>query len=390
MMQTTSRSAIETRRKCPTRRFLNYDYAGTGLEPVGAALPLAGGIAVHGILAQVLEARGEPEALERIIAAGLEAYRASVVAAGGFLNQLPERVEWLLGEQSCLMEGLVRGWVRYRLPDILAHYDVVSIEQERRAPLAVDFTLPLRLDVLLRAKQGGALVILDYKTMAYEREAWADSLRNGTQTHLYIPAVEVLYGEHVSGVQYEGLFKGARKRGSKGDQERWGDMKLQQSKLCYGYRGPRAEDGSYPWQAEGTTKKGWSKEPIWQHMPVKTWVERYLAPEDLQAMFQTVPPTRPTPQAMREEVEAVVRGEREWAQRVQPLVRLSLVAPEELPEALGRGLEKNRDQCLGYGPDNRCPFWAICTDRTIAADPLGSELFQPREDHHEDTQQEAA
>jgi hypothetical protein len=396
MMQTTSRSAVDTRRKCETKRFFEYDYAGTGLSPAtGAALPLAGGIALHNMMAQALEAAwlrrpGGPRdgkhppfegALDVIIHDGIQRYVEEVKQSGGFLNQPPGHVAFLIAEQSALIEGLVRGWVRYRMPDILAHYDVVSIEQEQRAQLTSDFTLPLRLDVLLRSKVGGHLTVLDYKTHAYERETWAATLRNSSQTHLYIPAVEKLYGEHCAGVQYEGLFKGARKRGT----GRFDDRKLQQSKLCYGYLGPGGV-----WEVDYTKKKGFAKEPVWEHMTVTEWLDKHLSPLDLQVLFQTVPPHRPTPQAMREEVESTARKEREWAQRVAPGVRLSLVAPEEVPAWAGVNLEKNRDACHAYGADHRCALWDICNNRTVAADPLGSELFKPREDHHTDEEAKEA
>jgi hypothetical protein len=383
---TRSRSAVDTRRKCETKGFLEYDYAGTGLSPAtGAALPLAGGIALHNLMAEALlaacETKQVPELfepkLDKIIAKGIAAYTKEVSDSGGFLGQPPEHVQFLLLEQATLIEGLVRGWVRFRMPDILAHYDVVSIEQEHKVRLAVDFVLPLRLDVLLRAKVGGALMVLDYKTTAYERETWAATLRNSSQTHLYIPAVEALYGEHCVGVQYEGLFKGARKHGGK--TTRFADRKVQQSALCYGYLGPGGV-----WETAYTKKKGFEKTPVWEHMSVKDWLEKHLSPQDLQQMFQTVPAWRPTPVAMREEVASVARAERLWAQRIAPGVRLSVLEPEELPAWMGANLEKNRDACHAYGADYRCAFWEVCNNRTVASDPLGSELFVPRQDHHAD------
>lgn len=389
-MAETSRSAVDTRRKCETKRFWEYDYAGTGLQSAsGQSLPLAGGIALHNILAQALLAASvqahvllpfEPE-LDRIIADGIAVYTKEVADSGGFLNQPPEHVQFLIMEQATLIEALVRGWVRFRMPDILAHHDVVSIEQERKAPLAPDFTLPLRLDALLRTKVGEFLVVLDFKSTAYERETWADQLRNSSQTHLYIPAVEALYGEHCTGVQYEGLFKGARKKGT----GRFADRKIQQSKLCYGYLGPGGV-----WETDYTKKKGFTKEPIWEHMTAKVWLEQHLSPADLQQMFQTVPAHRPTPVAMVEEVISTTRKEREWAQRVAPGVRLSLVEPEEVPAWVGANLEKNRDACHAYGMDHRCPFWDLCNDRTVASDPLESGLFEPRDDHHAESEKEAA
>jgi hypothetical protein len=391
----SSRSAIVARRKCKMRRFIEVEWGGHGLSPVGAAMPLVGGIALHNILAEVLQAawmRQEPanaavldsfeQELDVIIDDGLTAYITAVREAGGFINQdkLPASIAFLVAEQSCLLEALVRGWVRYRLPDILEHYDVVEIEREHKVELAPGFRMPLRVDVLLRAKQGGQLVVLDYKTMAYERQEWADSLRNSEQTLLYTPAIEKLYEEPCAGVQYEGLFKGARKRGTKA----FADRKIQQSVLCYGYT-----DGK-TWTTEGTTKKGWTKQAVWEHMAVKDWVDNHVSSEDLQAMFQVVPVTRPTPWAMKHEVLVIAKAERDWARDIAPLVELSIVSPEELPEVLTATIEKSRDACLAYGQDNRCPFWSFCNDRTVAADPIGSGEYKVREDHHAEKEAEAA
>jgi hypothetical protein len=397
----TSRSAVDTRLKCETQRFLGYDYGGHGLAAVGAALPLVGGIALHNILARVLEAAWITASgfrngllteegpvpfdvrVDKVIADGIAEYRTAVGASEGFLNQPADHTEFLMAEQACLLEALVRGWVRYRMPDILEHYDVVSIEQEHKAQLVEGFVLPLRLDVLLRAKAGGHLVVLDYKTMAYERDTWAASLRNSKQTYLYVPAVEAVYGEYCAGVQYEGLFKGARKKGS----GEFADRKIQQSVLCYGYHytphGKKGPTGEAPYfETEYTGKKGQKKIAVWEHMPVKDWLDNHVPPAVLQNMFQTVPVTRPNPTAMREEVAVMARKERDWARKVAPLVLTSIEDPEELPEELGLTLEKNRDACLAYGSDNRCAFWDICNDRTVAADPLGSGLYKVREDHH--------
>jgi hypothetical protein len=401
-----SRSAIETRRKCPTKRFLGYDYAGTGLQAAGLSLPLAGGIVMHEMLAQVLQAawmRRDPAnaarldpfevELDDLIMEGLQAYVAEVRESSGFLNQPKAHTSFLLSEQCYLLEGLVRGWVRYRMPDILEHYDVVSIEQERKAMLVTGLRLPLRIDVLLREKLTGHLVVMDYKSMAYERDVWADSLRDSAQSLLYIQAVERLYDEPCAGIQYEGLFKGARKRGS----GRFADRKIQQSLLCYGYRYTPHDKRGKPtgeaarFETEYTGKKGQEKIAMWEHMAAKEWLERYVAPTELALMFQTVPPSRPTPVAMAEEAVSTTRAEREWAQRTAEGIRLSLVAPEEVPAWMGETLEKNRDACRAYGADHKCEFYAICHDRTVASDPLGSGDFVPREDHHGvETQKEAA
>lgn len=375
-----SRSEVDTRATCETKNFNEYHYGGTGLSRVAQSLPLSSGIALHEANARVLLAGGASPVLDAAIQHGLNAYQEKVLKRG-LQNHPKDLVKFTVGEQRALIEALVRGWVRYRVPDLLEHYEVIEVEREHRVHLAFEVYQNIRFDATLRPRGTNYVVVMDEKSTANESADWAERLRRSNQTHLYVPAAEDIYGMYAAGVQYEGMFKGARRKGT----GKWEDRKLQGSQLVYGYKGP-SKTGVTAYQVEGTTKKGWEKFAVWEEpgLTIADWMDNYISPDVLSGLYQSVPPWRPLESDMEDNRKLLAKREIEWRQKIEPGIKLSLTAPEEVPEWTSKNLLKNREACLKFGGDHRCPMWDICYDRTVAGDPLGSGLYEPRKDHHRD------
>jgi hypothetical protein len=379
-----SRSELDTRATCETKNFTEYHYAGTGITKVKQALPLASGIALHEANALVLESYmvTGTVALDAAIQHGLNGYHEKILKSG-IANADPEHLSFTAGEQKALIEALIRGWRRYRVPDIAEQYDIIEVEKEHRVHLAYDVYQQVRFDAVLQPKSTRYIVVMDEKSTANEGADWAERLRRSSQTHLYVPAAEDIFGMYVAGVQYEGMFKGARRKGT----GKWADRKLQGSPLVYGYKGPDKE-GNTAYQVEGTTRKGWEKFAVWEEegMTVERWMDEFISPDILKGLYQSVPPWRPLDSDMEDNRKLVAQREIEWRLKIEPGINLSITDPAAVPEWASKNLLKNRGACLMYGGDHRCPMWDFCYNRTVAADPLGSGIYQPREDHHADVE----
>lgn len=381
-MLRVSRSAIQSRRQCQHKRFWQYDYAGKGLERRTASLPLVGGQRQHAAHARILMG----ENVETVIAEEVALYGAELHDRG-VNGVLPENLAWLMKEQQTLLEGLIRGWVRFRLPLILDEYEPVACEQEWTVKFADDFELPLRIDSLERHRGTGLLHIRDFKTSAYLRDGWREHYLHDLQTLLYVEAVERHTGEYVDGIEYEALLKGGRRKGTGA----WADREVQQSALCYGYKITTPDSTCY--QSGYTTRKGSSKFAVWEEFSdVADWFDGHLESEVWRELYTTTGLIAPTKAERRMAVQQVVMAERNYAMLVQDIER-SMSAPDhdhdDLFWMLAGRMEPNTDHCYQYGSRHRCAFAEIC-HREVSEAPLECGLYDLRVDHHEQPEETAA
>lgn len=367
-----SRSAIATRRQCPTRRYWAFDYAGKGLERKSASLPLVGGTRQHAAHARILMGAN----VDQVVAEEQVAYREEIEARG-VNGTLPEHLDFLIREQQTLFEGLVRGWVKFRLPLILDEYEPVSIEQEWLVDMGDGFELPLRLDVLERHRGTGLLHIRDFKTVGYLRDGWREHYLHDLQTVLYCEAVERHTQEYVGGMEYEALLKGGRRQGT--DKHGWADRELQQSPLCYGYA--IEQNGQREYQSAYTTRKGSRKFAVWQEFEeVEDWLEGHLEESVWRELYAVSGMMCPTEEEQATTLDQVKRGERLYREALDEIC-LDLHDGESVQAAVAMNLERNTDHCFAYGSRHACPFLDLCF--SPGTEPLeeGSG-FQLRTDHH--------
>ena len=366
-----SRTAIQTRRDCEMKRFWQFGAFGTGLEPVGVSLPLIGGQTGHAALAPIL--MGEP--VDVVIAEQLTRYAEEVRASGvqGFTGDL----DFLIKEQQTLLEGLIRGWVRWRLPLIMEEYEPISAEQEWIVPFADDFQLPLRVDGLLRHRERRTLAIPDLKFISSLRDGWLESKLHDLQTLLYVEGVERVTGEYVEGMFYDSLVKGSRKAAT--ESSPFAGRTLQQSRLCYGYKVESKDAVTY--QSDYTARKGARQVAVWEEMPPEDWWAGYLPEETWKELYSTTGLISPTVDERQMVIRQVVDAERRYAKQ-RYWIEGEVISGEPLTEAVNRHLEPNTQHCYQYGTQYRCPFYSICYEPLVAADPLGSGLYRPRVDHH--------
>jgi hypothetical protein len=389
----TSRSAIETREECPAKRFYNYDYpiegVPTGLSTEEASLPLIDGTWGHTAHARAL--KGDP--VDRIIKDVVKGYKEEVLAHGvrGEVD-----IDNLIREQSAMLEGLVRAWVKVRMPVILDEYDVVSVEEEWSYQLAPGIVQQLRLDAILRRKEDDLLHILDFKFMKYADEIFALKQEHSLQTSLYVKALSEHANEYVGGIMYEGCIKGTWRKDTARSSP-WFDQKVQSTPFCYAYA--LKSGGMTTYQTAYTNRKGYQKVRTYDEMSMKQWVDwlEGYEPQTLTDQFMFVPPISPTPAEMERTIERVAIEEGEYLRKLGKYLQLVADAQkygnDSMRTQAQRYLElhvapQREGACFKYGGDFICPYYGhICNNEN--ANPLEDGGFVPRVSHHEKKEEAA-
>lgn len=372
--------------ECHRLRYLTYHYGGKGLQRTSLGLPLINGDFVHLALARLIQG----EDLNDVLSNLKEKYEAAVTSRG-LAGEVD--IEFLINEQLCLLEGLVRAWVRVRLKEILSEFLVVDVEREMAWKMAPDVTVMLRLDAVLRRKRDGLLFIKDYKTLSaiYDSD-WGKRFEHDSQLLCYSLAAEELYGEPIGGLLMEGLIKGKRAK-DRSQTSPFLDQVIQQSPLCYAYES-RDKNTHLPLY-EKSWGKGTIKVPVWE---LKGGIEAWLTTEwsdlDLQDLFLVLPPIRPVRRDQERWRNQVTAQERNLVLDLAAVKRLHDEALEGSPNdtdyeerweiyyaSLDEYFPQNHNHCFRYF-GHPCAMERLCFTEEIENDPFGSELYQTRVPHH--------
>ena len=337
---------MELRQACEVKRFAAYEWGSTGLEREAVDLGTLTGEWGHAVLRDVL--RGET------IAAAIKQHEPSY------------EDDWIQSEQRSVVTGLTYGWLKFRWPALRADYDLVANEEEWLWEVP-GLPIPIRLDLLLRHREHGALLVPDFKFLKTVPYNWQQVMSNSLQTQLYVEAAEQLTGDFCEGIQYEGLLKGARKSSGSA----FGGRDIQQTPLAYAWADRKGELSlSY--------KAGLMRHPVWERPGVGQWLKQM--PERLwQDQLTSLPPQKPPVGVRRATLQSLVDREAEYRQRLAPVLALPLA--QQFAAALAV-LERRTQQCFRYGAAHKCEFYEPCFFEHPAADPLGSG-YRRRVNHHD-------
>lgn len=336
-------------------------------------LPLINGDFVHLALARLIQG----EDLETVLADLSAKYREAVSSRGvDAQNDFDDT--FLINEQLCLLEGLVRAWDRIRKPAILDEFFVIDVEKQHRIHLADDIVQNIRFDLVLRRKRDGRLFVKDYKTMGavYDGDG-GKKYEHDSQILSYTFAAEQIYKERIGGLLMEGLIKGRRAK-DKSTTSPFYDQFIQQSPLCYAYKVPIVK-GYNDFVYEKSWSRGAEKAPVWE---MKGGVEHWLATEfsdlDLQELFIVNNPFRPVQRDIDRWVRQAVAQERDVRHAHETLDALE---GDDHLDALDVLFPQNHAHCFRYF-NHPCAMERLCFTEEIEADPLGSGLYQKRIPHH--------
>lgn len=343
------------------------------------------GIYVHEALAGILSTGNVEEALM----AATTAYAAEVAQRG--VSGI-EDVEFLIREQTGLLEGLVRGWVAIRLPRLLEEFEVVSVEEEFEWEIAPGLIQMLRMDVILRHKIEKTLFILEFKTVANPGYAWQQQWERNIQFMSYTQALKEHSGEEVGGVMVEGLVKGSRKLETAASSP-FNGRTLQNSPFCYAYR--TSVDGNPFYSPKWHAGKGWTKVALPEEtLSIKEWTE-IMDPDVLREQFVTVPPISPLKEQIARWRRQVIAAESRFqvgldevkaATEILDHMRENADAEtiarwqHKVEETMDFYFPQHDNHCLRYG--SPCSFSEVCFNDLVGEDPLGSGLYTRRTPHH--------
>jgi len=371
------RSRIVARQECPRLRYLAYHFGHTGLEPRTARMPLVAGIHYHQALAEICSGRH----VELAVASAIVKFQAEVIERG-LATVSEEDLQFVLDEQTALLEGMVRGWHHVRYPRLLDEYDIFDVEREFEFEPEPGFVLMQRFDFVVRHRTTRRLRIGDFKGLAFVGDDWSKKQQHDAQWKLTLEGAEAHYGEPVDGVIVEGLIKGYRRKET-AKASPWFGRKLQQSPYCYGYT-----DGT-DFQAGYTSRKGWYKTPVWEVMTPKEWFDRVLTDPNgdfnLADQFVVEPDICPPRHERRRWLRQAIHQELLWAETCEQLKRAQLDMDEDaFSDLLDLLAPQHDNRCVKFGWDNRCPFLeSVCFNEGALADPVGTGEFVPRVPHHE-------
>ena len=269
------------------------------------------------------------------------------------------------GWHTCLAVGLLAGYARAVLPDLLATHEVVWTEQELTLDVeAGSDTLHwmVRPDCLLRQRTTGAYTYLEFKTTGSVSPGGMAQWAKKPQLWLGPWALEQALGVVVEQTQGQGLYKGYLSKGE------W------RSPLVTLYEGPPLVGGV---EATGA--------PRWSHEWKRDWVRRSTAdfPGGTEAWVEAMPLEALKTQFPRPAPVFTNRPAFEAFLRQTAIREREIAWARGKPEALKDTLfAQNFSECTpGFG--SPCPYERACWMPRVGQDPVGSRYYKVRQPHHE-------
>lgn len=399
----TSRTAITTYQACPRKRFFQFHYNTTGIEPRRQAVPLVWGQGLHVGVASLLQGHEPDDAVGH----ALLAYADQCAERDFDIDDL-ESQSFVYREGQALIEGFIRAWAIERLPDFLGTYEVLEVEKEglwqrwaggecatcngTGGESELDNACPdcdglgehivdlaYRPDALLRKKNTGGLYIFNLKSSYAWTERELKSSRYNVQGLSEMAAIEQRLGEKVAGIQDEIFIKGSR-------QKQKDDTYIQATFLVHPWlkSGIISEDDEWAWQyyfekngRRSSLGNSYSRVNVWEHMSMKEWIEmladrRVQDSNGLSELFVTPVPHERNAAELSEWLVQAQHQERRIEQQLRVLNA----------ETLDEFFPMYRHSCFNY--QRTCPYAAICHDR-LSPD---CGLYVPRVDHHAEITQD--
>lgn len=337
------RSGVETDWECPRRHFWNHHFGGRGVTPIGVSQPLTIGTIVH----EAADALLKGEDLDSLIPTINTKVRTLHVP-----QECLDPGEFHY-EQAMLVGGMLRGFALKMLPLILREYEPIRFEKEAyyEHPSNPELVFVCRPDVIMRHRDRGTYVYVEWKTVSNPSLSWLLSWGRAIQLHAGAFAASAMYDLPVTECLVIGFDKGRF-------QEGW-----QRSPWCYHWR-KRSTGEIFP-----TYKSGWERTANWKVEGVYDPLE-HLPHDDVLGLY---PMTQPI---------SVHEG------LVQDFFAAQQVRQHEIQDALlvsnevefNRVFPRHTNKCIpAFG--RSCEYEKCCFTQ-IGEDPVGSGLYAWRTPHH--------
>ena len=377
------RSRSTTDWDCPRKRYWQYEADGTGYVPEDEAVELFTGTTVHTALSRIaLVELGKWHTSKSISPMFHPINTIAAEAADSMYafhlpeNALESQIVYAK-EQAALIYGMIKGFYQHTWPQLMAKYEIVSVEEEMffihdqhgKGDLKAFFVMMVKPDLVLRDKETKELVYLEYKTTSSKDENWIAQWNDAVQVHSTINAIEQSLGERPTCCIVQGLFKGYVSYGK------------QSSPFCYAY----SMSGAPPFYKPVLSyeyRNGLRRVPTWElEGGTKQWVENMPA-NVLADQYPQTPPIFPNDElitdffmqrAMRE-LEIKMAGE---------MIEMGV----DLKVTLNGAFPQRFDKCKpAFGSRNSSGQVKPCQNRIMChggcTDPLKAG-FTRREPHHQ-------
>ena len=342
-----SRSAVVTRKLCPTKRWWAYH----ALHPDVAAEAQVGGLqpVVPPTVTAILRGQWIHRAMEQAIHHATGQLDDWALAA-----QIQQDVPTLDPQGAAGWETLIRrlvwGWMTVRGHTLLRRFQPVSAEQEWEWSLHPLVAQSMRMDQIWRERETGRLLIVDFKTLSRPDANWGERFAMSDQTHSYVQALIERTHEPILGIQYEGLLIGTTDD----------TLGCQRSPYLTAY-----VKGTQLWPTHSPGSRV-MRLPDWDDATWQAWLPQSV----LESLFCTTEPLLPPSAQLLQTKAATVAAEIHWA---------SLVAEVEAePDKRETLIERNPDACLKFGWGHACPYLHLCWSGFTP----DTDTFAPRVDHH--------
>lgn len=426
----TDRSRYETGNKCPRERLLEYHWGphGYGIQKAAVKIPLATGDVIHTGLALVMlycelnDALPPAVQVDLAVQASLDKYAALIESRG--LQHWEEEAaqqQRLIAEQRLLIEGLIRAWTLWHLPEILRDYKIVYVEREsvsvfdctcgigdRFGTLADHVAggcegigVQTRADFVAQHRTSGNYAYNEIKTIAENNIRFRETYETTMQPYLGTLGIEDELGIDVTEIYIHGLIKGKYSSEYNPDTKDYDGPEYQNSRLCYGYKDESNPAGDawavkYQWKDDaGMTRrlpKSWKRTSVAQFGNIQEYLEAFA--EDLKPQVLVTLGPLPKKEHVREAaLDGWLHEERHirWAlHQFSDLMDANNYdwAARPVQEFLNQHFRPTFD-CQRYGGRYKCTKIPICHKHPGWEDPIGLLGYVPRRPHHLPEEQQA-
>lgn len=383
-MIVTQRSRLESFESCPRKGYFSYLYRGKGISRRGFDPDLLMGAAIHTGIEHLLKGSSEDDAAATAVIAFSKAINEIglaplVIETEAGFEQVPAssaQQEFMVN----LVEALVRGFARVRLPKLLEQYRILEVEREESYQLTDELVFLSRSDFISERRSDGELFIHNLKSVKWPDGAWRKKFHYDQQTLSELLGSEQRYGRKFGGVIIEGLVKGTKNV----EYPRGSGIRYNNSPLVWAWTGP----DNPPFPADIRIKYEYVDEsgrnrrlgptyqrvPAYTVMPIREWLDKVEreAPEVLEAQFVTLPPVLRNAHEIESWKTSTVAQEMEIFHKDRAAPMSDSLLDIKFPKHTANG------NCLGFG-QSTCPFFQICWENASPDDP---DLFMPRVFNH--------
>lgn len=273
----TDRSRHETGFQCPAEEYLRYHYGphGYGMEKAATKVPLVSGDVIHRGLGHVLAWCRDHDQVPplKVVDDAVELAHAAyqhTLASRGVIHWSEDTAQQqrVIEEQLLLVEGGIRAWTAWRLPEVLRDWRIVYVEEEFGSILSCTCGIGDRMgawtDHVLRGCEGlliqtradavaehrrsqGSFSYHEFKSVAENNARFRETYETGMQPYLGTLGIEDTLGLSVDQIFIHGIIKGKYTNEYNPETKDYDGPEYQNSRLVYAWADDSTVAGTTNW-----------------------------------------------------------------------------------------------------------------------------------------------